>query len=68
MGTIRRTYYYDVNTGYRVKTVKVSKRGETSITYDDYRDVEGIKFPYRVNEDEGEADPAAYGAGYKIEP
>jgi hypothetical protein len=47
-------YYYDVNTGYRIKMVKVGTRGETSISYDDYRDVEGIKFPYRVNEDEGE--------------
>jgi outer membrane lipoprotein-sorting protein len=41
-------YYYDVNTGYKVKMVKVGARGETSISYDDYRDVEG------VNEDEGE--------------
>ena len=33
---------------------KVTTHGETSISYDDYRDVEGIKLPYRVNEDEGD--------------
>jgi hypothetical protein len=48
------TYYYDVNTGYKLKMVKVSKRGETSVSYDDYHDLEGLKFPYSIVEDEGE--------------
>ncbi len=47
-------YYFDVNTGYKVKMTKVSSHGETSISYDDYRDVEGIRLPYHVNEDEGD--------------
>jgi zinc protease len=48
------TYYFDVHTGYKLKMVKVNKRGETSVTYDDYRDVDGVKFPYHIVEDEGD--------------
>jgi hypothetical protein len=48
------TYYYDVNTGYRLKMTRTSKRGEASIDYGDYREVDGIRFPHTINEDEGE--------------
>jgi outer membrane lipoprotein-sorting protein len=49
------TFYYDVNTGYRLRMEKENKGGGTSTAeYSDYRDVNGIKFPYRVNEDQGQ--------------
>ncbi len=49
------TYYYDINTGYKLKMVKVGKRGgDLGIPCSDYRDLEGVKFPYTINEDEGE--------------
>ncbi len=48
-------YYYDVNTGLRVRMTRSNKDGGTSTTdYDDYRDVNGIKFPYKVSADEGQ--------------
>ncbi len=47
------TYYYDVNTGYKLKGEYVGKHGSASIVYDDYREVDGIKFPYHADEDEG---------------
>jgi hypothetical protein len=48
-------YYYDVITGFRVRMVRNNKDGGTSTTdFDDYRDVNGIKFPYKVSADEGQ--------------
>jgi hypothetical protein len=48
-------YYYDVNSGLRVRMVRNNKDGGTSTTdFDDYRDVNGIKFPYKVSADEGQ--------------
>ena len=47
--------YYDVATGYKVKSVKTDSRGNTStIEMSDYRDVNGIKFPYHQVMDQGE--------------
>jgi Peptidase family M1 domain len=49
------TFYYDVNTGEKVKVVRTSKQGGvTSIEYSDYRDFNGIRFPYHLNEDQGQ--------------
>ncbi len=49
------TFYYDVNTGYKLKTTQVDKRGQSStVEYSDYRDVSGLKFPYHVIIDQGE--------------
>jgi zinc protease len=28
----------------------------TTVDYSDYRDVSGIKFPYRINDDQGQVD------------
>jgi hypothetical protein len=51
------TYYYDVSTGYRIRTVKENQKGGSStIDYSDYRDVSGIKFPFHVNNDQGQVD------------
>jgi hypothetical protein len=34
--------------------VKTDKQGATNTTdYDDYRDVDGIRFPYHINTDQG---------------
>lgn len=44
--------YYSTTTFLKAKTVKITtEKGETqeqSITYDDYRDVNGLMFPYKV--------------------
>jgi len=49
------TYYYDVNTGYKLKMTTTDKRGQTStVDYSDYRDAGGIKFPYHQIIDQGE--------------
>ena len=48
------TYYYDVNTGYKLKMIKEGKQGTATIDYSDYRDVSGIKFPYHSINDQGQ--------------
>jgi hypothetical protein len=48
------TYYYDVNTGYKVRTIQSDKPGAPSADFSDYRDVNGVKFPYHIISDEGE--------------
>lgn len=48
------TYYYEVSTGYKLKMIKTGKQGTVTIEYSDYRDVNGIKFPYHVNNDQGQ--------------
>ncbi|MGN6605100.1 MAG: M1 family metallopeptidase [Ginsengibacter sp.] len=39
--------YFDVNTGLKVKKENVSADNPSSTTYSDYREVNGIKFPYQ---------------------
>jgi hypothetical protein len=49
------TYYYDVNTGFKIKASMTGLRGGAStVDYSDYRDVNGIMFPYHVVMDQGE--------------
>ncbi|HTI09990.1 MAG TPA: M1 family metallopeptidase [Puia sp.] len=48
------TYYYDVNTGYKLKMIKEGKQGTVTIDYSDYRDINGVKFPYHLNNDQGQ--------------
>jgi hypothetical protein len=49
------TYYYDVSTGYKLRTIEPnSQQGATVTDYGDYRDVNGIKFPFHINIDQGE--------------
>jgi outer membrane lipoprotein-sorting protein len=51
------TFFYDVNTGYRLRMEKSGKEGGmTTVDYSDYREVNGIKFPYRINNDQGQVD------------
>jgi hypothetical protein len=49
-------YYYDVSTGLRVKLVKNQREGQTVTMYSDYRDVNGILFPWHVDDNQGEID------------
>ncbi len=49
-------YYYDTGTGLRMKAVKNQREGQTVTMYGDYRDVDGILFPWHVDENQGEID------------
>lgn len=50
------SYYYDINTGLRTRLVKNLSQGQTSTEYGDYREVSGIKFPWHVDDNQGEVD------------
>ena len=45
-------YYYDVKTGYKVGEAKDLEQGDQKMTqttyYQDYKEVKGIKFPYKT--------------------
>jgi hypothetical protein len=51
------TNYYDVQTGLKVKEVSerpdVGGESTSTITYSDYKEVDGIKFPYTMTTDNG---------------
>ncbi len=56
-GNITYSYFYDVNTGFKLRQGESSTdmpEASTTIDYSDYRDVDGIKFPYKMNEDLGQ--------------
>ena len=46
------TYYYDVKTGFKVGEAKEMERGGQKMTqttyFQDYKDVKGLKFPYKT--------------------
>ena len=48
------TAYYEVSTGYKLKEIHSTPQGESTVEYSDYRDVNGVKFPYHVNDDQGQ--------------
>jgi predicted Zn-dependent peptidase len=41
--------YYDVKTFYKIKSVQVMEGEETSMTYGDFKAVEGIIFPHKLS-------------------
>ena len=47
------TYFYDVKTGFKVAEAKELEQGGQKMTqttyYQDYKDVKGLKFPYKTN-------------------
>ena len=49
-------YYYDIGTGFRTRLVKNLSQGQTTTDYGDYRDVNGIKFPWHVDDNQGQVD------------
>ncbi len=46
------TYYYDVKTGFKVAEAQELEQGGQKMTqttyYQDYKDVKGLKFPYKT--------------------
>ena len=46
------TYYYDVKTGYKIAEARELEQGGQKMTqttyYQDYKDVKGLKFPYKT--------------------
>jgi hypothetical protein len=49
------TNYYEVSTGYKLRTVRVTRQGATlTVDYSDYRQVDGIWFPYHTINDQGQ--------------
>jgi hypothetical protein len=49
-------YYYDLGTGLRTRIVKNLSQGQTTTDYSDYRDVNGIQFPWHIDDNQGEID------------
>ena len=49
-------YYYDLGTGLRTRVVKNLSQGQTTTDYSDYRDVDGIRMPWHVDDNQGEID------------
>jgi hypothetical protein len=49
-------YYYAVESGLRMREVRQTSQGETSTDYSDYREVSGIKFPWHIDDNQGEVD------------
>jgi len=49
-------YYYSVETGLRIREVKHTSQGETSTEFGDYREVSGIKFPWHIDDNQGQVD------------
>jgi hypothetical protein len=47
-------YYYAVSTGLRVRTVRSTAQGSATTDYGDYREQDGIKFPWHIDENQGE--------------
>lgn len=53
------TYYYDTNTGYKIREVESSPEAPgvtSSVDYSDYRAVKGIKFPHKMAQHQGQYD------------
>jgi len=49
------TYYYEVATGYKLRYIRVDQQGNSnSVDYSDYREVNGIKFPWHMTSDQGQ--------------
>jgi hypothetical protein len=49
-------YYYSVETGLRIREVRQTSQGETSTEFGDYREVSGIKFPWHIDDNQGQVD------------
>ncbi len=43
------TNYYDATTGLLIRTVGEQGTGVQTIDFDDYRDVQGVKYPYKMS-------------------
>ena len=54
---IKYTFYYDVATGLKIKEVQTNMQTgmETVTDFSDYRDVSGVKLPFHLVLDQGQA-------------
>jgi len=48
-----KSLYYSVETGLKIKQVETSPAGSQSVFYSDYKDVGGIKFPFKIGQTAG---------------
>jgi len=49
-------YYYAVGSGLRIREVRSTSQGSATTEYGDYRDVNGIKFPWHIDDNQGEVE------------
>jgi hypothetical protein len=49
-------YYYAIAGGLRIREVRSTSQGSTTTDFGDYREVSGIKFPWHVDDNQGEVD------------
>lgn len=45
--------YYSVETGLKIKEVEASEMGQSATFYSNYKDVSGIKFPFKISQTMG---------------
>ncbi|GGA89591.1 M1 family metallopeptidase [Puia dinghuensis] len=49
-------FYYAVESGLRIREVRSTGQGSTTTDYGDYREVDGIKFPWHIDDNQGEVE------------
>ncbi|EGV42306.1 insulinase family protein [Bizionia argentinensis JUB59] len=45
--------YYSVETGLKIKETKTSENGQSSTLFGDYKEVKGVKFPFKISQSMG---------------
>ena len=48
-----KSIYYSVETGLKIKEVQTSEAGSSSVYYSDYKNIAGIKFPFKIGQSFG---------------
>ena len=46
----KKSIFYSVNTGLKIKVEETSEMGTSNVFYSDYQDVGGIKFPFKISQ------------------
>ena len=49
-------YYYSVESGLRIREVRSTSQGEATTDFGDYREVSGIRFPWHIDDNQGQVD------------
>jgi predicted Zn-dependent peptidase len=47
------TSYYSVETGLKIKDIKVTPMGESAMFYSDYQEISGVKYPFKFSQTMG---------------
>ncbi|QCX54283.1 pitrilysin family protein [Elizabethkingia sp. JS20170427COW] len=58
--------YYSVKTGLKIGEVQVTKQGDIPTTYSDYKEVSGIKQPFKISQNMGGMEIVFNVASYKV--